>query len=268
MIITRNGTSITQEYGPYLMSPRASDRALDLPPLFTPIALRELGDAFAHGCQIAGERGAGTLVWVRRFDVAEFAVVLEPEEPLREARRAFLVGMNAVADALTAFAPPTMAISFDWPDAVRVDGVLVGGGRLGWPDCAEDEVPAWLVFSATIRTAVIRAGDAGMRPLLGGLDEIGFEEIDAGEIVARFSRHLMAGFHDWAEQGFAAVEERYLSRLPPATAPHSPSPHPLGLRRVGLSSDGRSDGLAKLEGLRAALLTPSWQNPETGMPWL
>ena len=32
---------------------------------------------------IAAEEGAGTLVYVGRFDLAEFAVVLEPEEPLR-----------------------------------------------------------------------------------------------------------------------------------------------------------------------------------------
>ena len=43
------------------------------------VALRELGDAFAHGCDIAAEAGAGTLVWVRRYDLVEFAVVLEPD---------------------------------------------------------------------------------------------------------------------------------------------------------------------------------------------
>ena len=40
--------------------------------------------------------GAGTLVYVGRFDLAEFAVVLEPEEPLRTARRALYAGMVAL----------------------------------------------------------------------------------------------------------------------------------------------------------------------------
>ena len=68
--------------------PRPRDNAPDLapelalPPLYTAVRLRELGDAFAHAAAIAGERGAGTLVHVGRFDVAEFALVLEPEEPL------------------------------------------------------------------------------------------------------------------------------------------------------------------------------------------
>src|SRR3546814_5650405 len=70
-----------------------------------------------------------------------FAVVLELEETLAEAKRAFYVSMNALADALSFHAPPERPVGFDWPDAIRIDGVLVGGGRLGWPDEApEDEI--------------------------------------------------------------------------------------------------------------------------------
>jgi hypothetical protein len=229
----------------------AAERAFGLPPPYRLLTLRESGDAFAHACRIAAREGAGTLVWVRRFDLAEFAVVLEPEEPLAEARRAFYAGMNALADALTPFTPPTMALSFDWPDGLRVDGVLVGGGRLGWPEADEDRAPDWLVFSATVRTAVIRASDPGMRPLLGGLDELGFEAVDSGEILQSFARHLMAGLHDWAEDGFGVVEARYAARLARPSCP-----------------EGRGGRPDDLERLREALRTPSWLNPQTGAPWL
>src|ERR1700751_4751862 len=107
--------------------------SIDLPPGLRLVTLREAGDAFAHAQAIAAERGAGTLVHVGRFDLAEFAVVLEPEEPLRTAPRAFYAGMAARGDALAAHAPPEKPISFDWPDVVRVDGGLVGGAQLGWP---------------------------------------------------------------------------------------------------------------------------------------
>ena len=62
---------------------------IDLPPPYTLVRLRESGEAFAHALDIAEESGAGTLVYVGRFDLVEFAVVLEPTEPLRTARRAF-----------------------------------------------------------------------------------------------------------------------------------------------------------------------------------
>jgi len=115
---------------------------LSLPPPFSAVRLREVGDAFAHATSIAADEGAGTLVHVGRFDLAEFAVVLEPEEPLAQARRAFYAGMVALADALSAHAEPETSISIEWPDAILVNGGLVGGGRLAWPQGAgEDETP-------------------------------------------------------------------------------------------------------------------------------
>ncbi len=75
-------------------------------------------------------RGPARSIYVGRFDLAEFAVVLEPEEPLKTARRALYAGLTALADALAVHAPPEKPITFDWPDGVRVDGGLVGGARL------------------------------------------------------------------------------------------------------------------------------------------
>ena len=245
------------------MAPRASvtDRKIDLPPLYSLVTLREIGDAFEHACKVAGDLGAGTLVWTRRADVAEFAVVLEPEEPLAPARRAFYAGMNALADTLANHAPPERPISFDWPDAIRIDGVLVGGGRLGWSPVEEDEVPEWLVFSAMVRTIVMRAGEPGLRPLLGSLDEVGFETIDPGEMLESFSRHLMAGFHDWREEGFDRVATRWMGRL---GMEHGQS------MRIDSQGDLLLDaaGPADRKSLREALGGPSWRDPATGMPWL
>src|SRR5882724_11591573 len=89
--------------------------ALDLPPTFRLVTLREVGDAFAHARANAAELGAGTLVYVGGFDLAEFAVVLEPDEPLRTARRAFYAGMAALTDALLAHAPPKKTVAIEWP---------------------------------------------------------------------------------------------------------------------------------------------------------
>src|SRR5262245_23105176 len=139
------------------LEPRIRSRApfapqLNLPPPFALVTLREVGDAFTYAIEAAPEHGAGTLTYVGRFDLAEFAVVLEPEEPLRTARPAVYAAMTALTDALVAQAPPEKPVTIDWPDAIRVDGGLVGGGRLAWPAGArEDEPPDWLVFGAMIR---------------------------------------------------------------------------------------------------------------------
>ena len=111
----------------------ATASELTLPPPFSAVRLREVGDAFAHAASIAAERGAGTLVYVGRFDLAEFAVVVEPDEPLIMARRVFYAGMAALADALVALGAAKHSVTIDWPDSLLVNQGLVGGGRLAWP---------------------------------------------------------------------------------------------------------------------------------------
>lgn len=237
-------------------------RPLDLPPAFSLMALRESGDAFAHACRIAPEAGAGTFVHVGRFDLVEFAVVLEPEDSLALARRAFFAGMVALAQAIGANGPPDKAVAFDWPDAVRFDGALVGGGRLGWPaDCPEDATPAWLVFGASLAAARLGGVEPGAAPMLTTLEDEGFE--DARLIPESFARHLMVAFDTWSEDGFGPIEAAYLRRLPrKAGAEHRLDPNGdcLICYHGGAAPERRP--------LLSSLLAPNWLDPTTGGPRL
>jgi hypothetical protein len=230
-------------------------RRLDLPPPFRLLLLREAGDAFARACAGAAALGAGTMVFVGRFDLAEFAVVLEPEESLATARLAFYAGMLALADSLAAAAPPEKPIAIDWPDAIRVDGGLVGGGRLAWPEAApEDAVPDWLVFGAMIRTGGLREGEAGRHPLATALAAEGFADSGAERLAERFARHLMVALDRWQEAGFASLAEDYSARL--------------SRRGAGLGADGDLLAADGRRSLAAALRVPSWLDPATGLPVL
>lgn len=237
---------------------------IHLPPPFTLVRLRESRDAFADACRIAPKCGAGTLVYVGRFDLAEFAVVLEPGEPLRTARRAFYAGMVAITDALRAYAPPNKTVAIDWPDAVRIDGGLVGGGRMGWPSTArEDEPPAWLVFGAMIRTVAMAEQGAGVHPLASALDEEGFGEAGAAEVTESFARHLMRVIDSWQVDGFDSVARDYLSRIPRErrTVLRIDDGGDLLTRRVGTDRVERSE-------LVKVLAIPSWFDPQHGGPRL
>lgn len=250
-----------------------SATALDLPPGFSAIVLREHRDAFEHAKQVAAVEGAGTIVWVRRLDTIEFAVVLEPEEPLGLARRAVYAGMNAAADALAAHCPPEKPIAFAWPDTILLDSGIIGGARLGWPDGAEEsEAPAWLVLGLVLRAVVPlvapRANGAhalDVRVDRGTSLEIeGFEMIDGAGLIASFARHLMLYVDQWQAEGFAPVGRHFLQRLPAEQ----------GVRRA---IDDNGDLLVRGPGateaverrdLVAALRQPRWLDPETGDPWL
>jgi hypothetical protein len=239
-------------------------RSLDLPPPFRAVALREAGDAFAHAIRIAGVEGAGTLVHVGRFDLAEFAVVMEPDEPLRSARRALYAGLAALADALAVHAPPEKSITFEWPETILIDGGLVGGARLGWPtDSQEDDVPDWLVFGAMVRTAIIDDQEPGRHPLAAALDEEGFCDLGPGRLVETFARHLMVAIDAWQQDGFETPARNYLLRL--AAEPGTRKAIDLNGDLLLLDSDGHVQGR---QALLSALQTPRWLDPATGVPRL
>ena len=233
---------------------------LDLPPLYRPVTLRETGDAFAHACRIAAEAGAGTLVHTGRFDVLDFAVVLEPEEPLAQARRAFFAGLAALGDAIGAVSPPTKSLFFDWPDALLFDGARIGGARLGWPaGCREDEPPDWLVFGATLIRARMGVLEGGAVPTSTSLEEESFAE-GSEAILEGFARFLMLALDTWADRGFEAVAPGYLERL---SLP--------GGKRLDANGDlliGEGEGTPLRLPLLPALADPSWLDPQTGEPRL
>jgi biotin-(acetyl-CoA carboxylase) ligase len=244
---------------------------LDLPPGFELVTLREGGEAFGYAQEIAALRGAGTLVWVKRFDLVEFAVVLEPEEPLTAARRALYAGMNAMADSLAVHCPPEKTIHFRWPDALLFDHGLLGGARIAWPAAtAEDKPPEWLVFAGMMRTAVVRNKASGVSLEPGtwsvgtALEVEGFEEIDAGALVESFCRHLMLHVDAWRERGFHKVGRDWLARCP-------------GDKRLKRGIDGNGDlliheigkeGAAERQPLLDALAKVGWFDPETREPRL
>jgi hypothetical protein len=237
--------------------------ALDLPPAYRLITLREAGDAFAHACVIAEDAGAGTFVWARRFDVLDIAVVLEPEEPLGSARRALLIGMVALADAVGVHGTPDMSATFAWPDTLLYDGARLGGGRLGSPDaCGEGDTPEWLVFGAMLIGSKHGGGDPGLTPDSTSLEEEGFAPDAAPRIAESFARHLLAAFDALPDEGFGPLAARYAARL--AGGPGE---------RLTVEPNGdllvrSTDAAQRRIALAPALREPAWLDPATGTPWL
>lgn len=246
---TDTQSRIREEYG----------AGLSLPPSFRLRTLREAGRAFEHAQAIAAKEGAGTLVWVGRFDVVEFALVLEPDEPLAAARRVLYAGMDALADTLAVHAPPQTMVHFEWPDAVFVSGGLIGGAQLAWPrDAVEHKRPDWLVFGAVLRTSM-NTLEPGIKPHLTALEEEGFDELGPGRVVETFARHFMVAIDAWQETGFGPIGEAYLRRL-------------AGEADIERSIDAAGDLLTRRKGgaavgkqkLAPALARASWIDPQSG----
>jgi biotin-(acetyl-CoA carboxylase) ligase len=245
---------------------------LDLPPGYTAVSLREVGDAFVHAQSIAAEAGAGTLVWVRRFDTVEFALVVEPGEPLRIARRALYFAMNALADAVASHCPPEKPIQFEWPDTLMLDGGMLGGVQIATPPAADDSRPPdWMVIGIKIRSVVPNAparpgGHALDQPFVRGtsLESEGFEMMDAADLIGSFARHFMVYVDQLQEFGFAAVGKHYLERLSRSGGIRHRLTNEGDLEIVDL----RKPGLVERRVLAEVLAVPQWLDPVTGDPWL
>ena len=246
------------ETRPRVRNPHADE--INLPPPFKLVTLREVGDAFAHARSIAAPDTAGTLVYVGRFDLVEFALILEPEEPLRTARRVHHAGMIALTDALAAHAPPEKPIAIRWPGTVTVDEGVVGGGRLAWPEgAAEDAVPDWLVFGGMIRTVSLGADEPGLHPLAAALEDEGFDGLESGRLVESFARHFMLALDGWYEDGFASMSRQYVTRLARETDARR------DLDEAGdLIVRPMTGGAPQRHVLAAALRSPDWLDPQTG----
>jgi len=194
---------------------------LQLPSLFHPVPLREGQDALSVAGALAPEagppalsRGAGTLPHVRSIARAEAAVVLEPEMTLSQARLAFHVGLNALADALTVLGPANMAVTFHWPGTVLINGGKVGRFDLVMPEgAAEDAVPEWLVIGFECRLAWREGHEGGLLPGETALADEGFDELTAEAVVEAWARHLLAGMDEWQARGPRRAVEKFLARL-------------------------------------------------------
>lgn len=186
---------------------------LPLPPPFT-LHRTETIDVLAEGARLAPAEGAGTLVLHQSPGLLGVAIVLEPDEALAEARRAFLLCMTALADALAAHCPPERPVRITWPDEVRYDGARLGGGRLAVaPGTGEEAVPDWMVFAAELIADRDHLPEPGRYPDSTSLREEGFDA--AEDIVSTFASYLMLYFDRWRHEGFDAVGNRFLMRIDP-----------------------------------------------------
>lgn len=199
----------------------SAPRSLVLPPPYAAHWLAQ-GDTQTKAGVMAPGHGAGTLVWHcsqprngRRPSVAgrfDFAVVLEPDVPLIEARKAFVLGMLALGDALAAHCPPERAVSFGWPGEVRLDAGRLGGMRLHLPKgAAEDEVPDWMVLGVELIADRDNLTAPGSKPESVSLKEEDFTDPPA--ILESFAAYLMLNFDRMAHGGYDGLALRYSERI-------------------------------------------------------
>ena len=238
---------------------------MSLPPVYRLFIAGIEDSARVMAIGLAPNRGAGTLVVRAHPALVDLAVVLEPDDVLRTARRAFFACMAALGDAFASHAPPEKPLIFGWPATLLCDGARIGGGRMDTPAGTDDnERPDWLVFSAQITIRHEDTFDAGLYPHSTTLENEGFESLTANPYIESFTRHLMTHIDLMQHKGFRPVAEAYLMRLQrdPRKCERQIDPYGNLVTRFQPNTRGQTTPLLP------ETVTPEWFDNETGMPRL
>jgi BirA family biotin operon repressor/biotin-[acetyl-CoA-carboxylase] ligase len=174
-------------------------------------------DPFAKGCAaaIAGVE-AGTVFWSAGTEMMDAALVLAPEEPLRDAMAMVLAVANGLGDSIGALGPPETAVTWDWPDTLRINRAYAGRFRADASTRDPNAVPDWLVIGASVQIEGHPPGagdEPGDRPDLTTLVEEGCLGLDRTKLIESWSRHTLTWINRWSEDGFRPLHDAWVGRV-------------------------------------------------------
>ena len=180
------------------------------PPLLTGVPVPARLDPFdkAVAAAMTDEIDAGTVFYAEDDAAFRTAVVLVPETPLAEAVGVALAVELGLSDALGALAPPEVAVQFDWPDRIKVNGARAGRMRLNASTDQVDATPDWLVVGLDLAVQPL-PGDPGERPGETSLHEEGCVDITTPALIESWSRHMLGWIHRFVSDGLAPVHAEW-----------------------------------------------------------
>ena len=157
-----------------------------------------------------GRLGAGDCLWLADPTRLEMAVVMEPEVDRARCPAMALLAMVAFGDALGALAPPEVAVTYRWPNAIDVNGAEVGQVNLAMPPAGAD----WLVvgLGVTVASTDPVGSEPGENVERTTLAEEGCQDLSGEALTEAVARHWVSWLHEWSEEGLAPVAAQWLSR--------------------------------------------------------
>lgn len=154
----------------------------------------------------------GLVTWARRHDRLEAAVVLAPEQPLEHAAAVLLIGAVAIGDAIGGLAPPEVAVHYDWPGELRINGALCGRIRMAAANSFPTEPPDWMVLGLELDFLSPEGREGGEMPDRTWLHAEGCGEIQPLPLLESWSRHLLVWINRFLDEGLAPIHAAWGAR--------------------------------------------------------
>ncbi|MBX2856816.1 MAG: hypothetical protein KTR21_17650 [Rhodobacteraceae bacterium] len=200
----------------YDPAPHSDGAAPSFPPLLTGVGLPAGVDPLAKAATAAGSAEgveAGTIFWSEREDAMDAAIALAPETPLAESMAMVLVALNGLGDSLGALTPPEVAVTWEWPDLIKVNGARVGVLRADAATRDTAAVPDWLAVGVTLQLAPISGAEPGEDPTITALWEEGCVDLTRTRLLESWSRHMLVWINRWMDDGFRPVHDSWVGRV-------------------------------------------------------
>lgn len=186
------------------------------PPLLNGIAVEPARDTAgaALSALAGGKASAGDVFWSQSQDRLNFAVVLEPDQPLSRSAHMLPLMLVAFGDAFGAVAPPEISVHYRWPGDILVNGAKAGAVSLAVPaGTGRDTVPDWMVLSVDVAVTLdLSVENPGELPDRTTLHEEGAGEVTSIGLLESVSRHFLTWLDTWIHDGFKDIHENWVGR--------------------------------------------------------
>ncbi len=182
---------------------------LDFPPLLKGVSVGRADPFAAAQAAVEHEVEPGLIHYCETEDALRAAVTLAPEEPLERAIGAVLAVALGLSDALGALAPPEVAVQFDWPDRVRVNGGLCGRVRAAASTHDPASEPDWLVIGIELALRLPDGVEPGANSEQTALHAEGCGDITAPMLLEAWARHMLLWIHHYLHDGLAPLHDPF-----------------------------------------------------------
>ncbi len=178
------------------------------PPLLTGIPVPARTDPLQKAlaaAQTGDEVEPGTIHYAENDGTFRVALTLAPEEPAGDAVRVTFAVMLGLADALGALAPPEVAVHFDWPFGVKVNGAHCGDIRVALDTRDPQAEPDWLIVAIDLAVAIEPGRVPGVQLDRTTLHDEGCGEITVPALIESWARHSLVWIRRYLDDGIDPV---------------------------------------------------------------
>ena len=183
------------------------------PPLFRGKSLPLKKSTFSEAIKEAKKNiDPGLILYNEDIGELNASIILSPDIKLREALGMILVNQMGLADSLGSLGPPELAIHFNWPNRIKVNGAYCGYTFCKASTNLEEEIPEWLVIGINVPFLWNKSIESGSNPDETVLSEEGCSEITPNSLLESWSRHTLVWLNRFLDEGLLSVHNAWCEK--------------------------------------------------------